>query len=107
MSNCKIAILYVTKDDFIKEAAKTMLKQKDFDGSKYKNASCFVLDDSQTTKYKEEIDRFAKENNCKVIRRGSVGPRMKCGNINFFIKNFGKNYDFYVILDSDTYIEEN
>ncbi len=106
LSNAKIALLYTTKDDFIPDAAYTMLNQQTLDGKINKNCVAFILDDSTCSKFISIIDKFSKENGVKVIRRGNCGPRTKSGNLNFFFKKFLNNFDYYVILDSDTYIEK-
>lgn len=106
LSNAKIAILYVTKDDFINDAALTMLNQQTLEGKTNKNWVPYILDDSTKEQYIKAVDEFAKRHNVKVIRRGNNGPRMKCGNINYFLENYLNNFDYFVILDSDTYIED-
>ena len=68
----------------------------------YKNVETVILDDSKDKSYKRRIDSFAKANNIKVIRRRNRAG-FKAGNINHYLRN-KKNYDYFVILDSDEII---
>lgn len=105
LSNAKIALLYTTKDDFIIDAASTMLNQQTLDGKINKNCVPFILDDSTKDRFISMIDKFSKDNGVKVIRRGNNGPRTKSGNLNYFFENFLNDFDYFVVLDADTYLE--
>ncbi len=105
LSNVKVALLYTTKDDFITDAASTMLNQQTLDGKINKNYVPIILDDSTKERFISIIDKFSKDNSVKVIRRGNNGPRTKSGNLNYFFENFLNDFDYFVVLDADTYLE--
>lgn len=98
--NYKVAILYVTKDDFIPEALNSALIQT------YKNFDVFVLDDSTNPSFIKSIKDFQSNHNFTIIRREGVGPKNKAGNINNFLQNYIDKYDYIAILDSDSYVQK-
>ncbi|VEU60910.1 N-glycosyltransferase [Mycoplasmopsis bovigenitalium] len=96
----KIVLAYCTCDDFNENALLSSMKQD------YENFKVVILDDSKSPEYIEKIDNFAKKHkNVSVVRRiNKVG--FKAGNINnYFLNN--KDWDYFVILDSDEVIPSN
>ncbi len=97
ITNKKVIILYTTCNDFDAKALLACMKQN------YSNFETFILDDSYEESFKNEIDKFAQlHRNVKVIRRKDR-KGFKAGNINNFLKN-KKDYDYFVLLDSDEII---
>jgi hypothetical protein len=70
-----VVLLVPTKDDFMPNNLLFTLKQT------YSFSSVYILDDSETTKFKNKIDSFARKHNCKVIRRND-NTLYKVGNLN-------------------------
>lgn len=95
----KVLLVYCTCDDFEETALKKCLKQS------YKNIETVILDDSKNKDYKRRIDTFAAGNGIKVVRRRDR-KGFKAGNINHYLRQ-RKNYDYFVILDSDEIIPRN
>ncbi len=95
----KVLLIYCTCDDFEGSSLKKCLKQS------YENVETVILDDSKDKKYKNLIDVFAKEYNIRVVRRRNR-KGFKAGNINHYLRN-KRNYDYFVILDSDEIIPKN
>lgn len=108
--NHKVAILYVTMNDFIPESLQYSLRQRRTDGKYKAFIDVFVLDDSNKPEYIKQIDEFKNQfkgrgkRKIQIIRRNGVGPKNKAGNINFFFKKYLKKYDYFVIQDADTYL---
>jgi cellulose synthase/poly-beta-1,6-N-acetylglucosamine synthase-like glycosyltransferase len=94
----KVIVLYCTCNDFNSAALKKCINQD------YENIEYIILDDSKAEEYKNQADKFAEENNIKIIRRdNNIG--FKAGNINNYLKNVREEpYDYFVILDSDEII---
>jgi hypothetical protein len=86
-----VALLMLTCDDVVLEP---LLRLRD---QTYENVSLFVLDDSSQQSSKDEIDRSGY----KVVRRdGRRG--FKAGSVNSWLRTFGNDYDYFVLLDSDS-----
>lgn len=94
--NPKFVLLYCTCNDFNPEALKFCMSQD------YDNFKAVILDDSSKEEYKAQIDEFAKQNNVEVVRRENR-TGFKAGNLNNYLNNH-KDYDYFVILDSDEII---
>lgn len=101
--NSKILLVYCTCNDFDEFSLKKSIQQK------YHNFDVVILDDSKDEEYIQKIDDFASQNNIKVVRRKNrVG--FKAGNINHYLMSSEckkKNYNYFVILDSDEIIPSN
>ena len=96
-SKCpKVALLYLTRDDAVEDCLKNLYNQN------YKNFEIFILDDSQDEYYQKMIDQTPH----KVIRRNTL-QGYKAGNLNNWLYKFGNEFDFFVILDSDSLIPSN
>lgn len=87
----KVALLYCTKDDAVSHALDQL------DSQDYVNTMIFVLDDSI------EIDSqlFLEQYPYQIVRRDNHRGN-KAGNINHWLKLYGHEYDYFVVLDSDS-----
>ncbi len=91
----RIAILYVTCDDAIQKSVMSLLKQN------YPNFDVFMLDDSCTLAGKQKVNTISTEIGVRVFRReNKVG--YKAGNLNNWLKNFGKQYKYIILADCDS-----
>ena len=100
----RVVLLYTTCDDFIEDSLLQSIQQD------YDNFYTVILDDSRTEEYKNMVDRFVSEYNgvyCDifVVRRNS-SKGFKAGNLNNYLVG-NKEYDYFVILDSDEIIPNN
>lgn len=101
LRNAKVLLLYCTCDDFIEDSLLRSMQQE------YEHFETIILDDSNSDEYKAKIDQFAIENKVKIVRRNDrIG--FKAGNLNNLLKELThREYDFFVILDSDEIIPKN
>ena len=96
----RVLLLYCTRNDFNQEALSLSMKQK------YKNFATVILDDSDQASYMKEIDAFAScHRNVEVIRR-TDRTGYKAGNLNNYLSG-RKDYDYFVVLDSDEVLPDN
>lgn len=94
-SNPKVAVLYTTMNDVVPECLSVIWQTYPSD--------VYVLDDSTDPEKRNLVDRIAKERDFRVIRRDHR-QGFKAGAINNWIRAFGQNYDYIVLLDADSYI---
>jgi len=92
----KVALLYLTKDDALYEPLNQLINQN------YTNYDIFVLDDSENVSYSMFLDQFPYK---KIRRKDKKG--YKAGNINNWLNQFGLNYKYFIVLDSDSFIPHN
>lgn len=92
----KVAILYLTMNDFQYEAAFSCLNQD------YQNYHLFILDDSTEQDKMVEVDRFADNfpDKITVIRRKNR-KGFKAGSINNTVRNHIPDFPYFAIIDSD------
>ncbi len=95
----RVLLLYCTCNDFNENALRKSMAQK------YDNFDTIILDDSSKEEYKTRIDEFSKATGAKVVRRKDR-KGFKAGNLNNFLQG-RKDYDYFVVLDSDERIPEN
>ena len=86
-----VALLYLTYNDVMPEVISTLKRQT------YSNYKIFILDDSTAKDKKTILDKSGYE----VIRRESR-TGFKAGALNNWLSLYGDNYDYFVILDSDS-----
>ncbi|WP_170218517.1 glycosyltransferase family 2 protein [Mycoplasmopsis mucosicanis] len=102
-STDRVLLLYPCCNDFVPNALEKSMQQN------YKYFDVVILDDSNDESEKKIVDDFALKHNIKVVRRKDrVG--FKAGNLNNYLKSqecLKKQYDYYVILDSDEIIPNN
>jgi len=90
-----VALLYVTYNDAMPEALAGLKNQT------YRNYDIFVLDDSTDKKYRELMDSF----DYKTIRRDKrIG--FKAGALNNWLSLHGDEYEYFIILDSDSLLDD-
>jgi hypothetical protein len=96
ISKPRVASLYTTYNDFMVNYALYNLTEARRRGRKF-----FILDDSTDMAKRSQIDEFAREYSCEVVRRENR-KGYKAGAINAWIKNYGSAYDYIFVLDADS-----
>ena len=93
----KVAVLYVTYNDFRADAVSSCLNQE------YDDFHTFILDDSTNPEYIQAVDEFAGKFNDKVtiIRRNDRNG-FKAGNLNHALSQIAGRYEYFAIADSDS-----
>lgn len=95
-SRSRVAVLYTTYNDFMAEHAEYDAEEAARGGLPF-----FILDDSSDEAKRRQIDAFAEEHGCEVVRRaGRKG--YKAGAINAWVEKFGGGFEYFFILDSDS-----
>jgi len=94
-TNPKVAIIYTTMNDVVPECLSVIDQSYPCD--------VFVLDDSSEAENRKIVDKIANEKNFKILRR-KERKNFKAGAINNWISLYGRNYDYFVLLDSDSFI---
>jgi hypothetical protein len=92
----RIAALYTTFNDFMIDYALYNLGE-----ARRRGRGFFILDDSTDERVRQEIDSFARDYNCPVIRRSSR-QGYKAGAINSWLKKYSPAFDYIFVLDSDS-----
>ena len=93
----RVALLYLTMNDFSEEALGSCLSQS------YPAFDVYVLDDSTSAEAGQAIDRFvasAGEERVQVIRRPSRSG-FKAGNLNHALRRMAERYPLFAICDAD------
>ncbi|MFQ6080522.1 MAG: glycosyltransferase family 2 protein [Candidatus Bathyarchaeia archaeon] len=93
----RVAVLYTTMNDVVPECLVSIKQSHPCD--------VYVLDDSSKPEMKEMVDKIAKENGFTVIRRNHR-EGFKAGALNNWLFNHGVKYDYFVLLDADSFIPE-
>lgn len=91
----RVAILYATMNDVVPECLRSIRQDYPCD--------TFVLDDSTSPEAVAAVDSISAENGYRVVRR-SKRRGYKAGAINDWLITYGKQYDYIVLLDSDSYL---
>lgn len=98
----RVAILYLTCDDFSQEACQSILNQKNI------SFHLFILDDSISEEYQEAVSKWVRKqaNSITLVRRNNR-KHYKGGNINNWLEKYAKpnEYHYTLILDADQVIE--
>jgi hypothetical protein len=92
----RVAALYATFNDFMHDYAVYNLSEARRTGRGF-----FVLDDSTDLRARVEIDSFARDYECEVVRRNSRHG-YKAGAINSWLKQYSSEFDYIFVLDSDS-----
>lgn len=87
-----VAVLMTVCDDSRPARWKTLHQN-------YPNCDIFILDDSSSLEEQALVD----QSGYSVIRRPEK-VSYKAGNLNYWLKRYGQNYKYFVILDSDSLI---
>ena len=96
VSGTRVLLLYCTADDFSSAALSASMRQS------WPWCRTVILDDSRKAASRAEIDGFARQYGCEVIRRADRRG-YKAGNLNHFLCG-RTDYDCFVVLDSDEVI---
>ncbi len=94
-SEPKVAILYATMNDVVPESLTSIQQTYPSD--------VYVLDDSTSQEKREIVDRIADGRGFRILRR-EHRQGFKAGAINNWIQNHGHDYEYIVLLDSDSYL---
>lgn len=94
----KVALLYTTCNDAIPEIISKLKEQT------WKHCDVFILDDSSSERFHSVIDDLAIQYGYQVVRRRSRDG-FKAGNLNNWLRLYGAQYDYFVVLDADSIIE--
>lgn len=94
-SEPKVAILYATMNDVVPVSLTSIVQTYPSD--------VYVLDDSTSQEKREIVDRIAEGKGFRVLRR-EHRQGFKAGAINNWIQKHGRDYDYIVLLDSDSYL---
>jgi len=97
LENGSVALLYLTKNDFVELAALSCVQQQ------YASFHVYLLDDSDNADVRRKIDRFHDQHfeDTTLIRRSSHCG-YKAGNLNHALSQIHWNHDFFAIADADT-----
>ncbi len=91
----KVAILYTTMNDVVPECLGAIRQTYPCD--------VFILDDSSDESKRAVVDAFAVEAGSTVIRRPErLG--FKAGALNNWLRLHGNAYDYFVLLDADSFL---
>lgn len=92
----KVALLYLTMNDFKEEAVLSCINQD------YSNFDVYILDDSTDEIIKSNIDNFHARfiNKTKIIRR-PTREAYKAGNLNYALNRIYKDYGYFAVCDAD------
>ncbi len=91
----KVAVLYATMNDVVPECLRAIHQDYPVD--------VYVLDDSSEPAAREVVDRIAGERGYTVLRRPERRG-FKAGAINDWYARHGAAYDYFVLLDSDSFL---
>ncbi|MCM8813404.1 MAG: glycosyltransferase [Candidatus Omnitrophica bacterium] len=95
----RVALLYVTYNDFQEEAALTCVKQR------YEHCHLFILDDSTEEAYRARINAFAQTHRGRVtVIRRKERAFYKAGNLNHALSLIAVDYEFFSVSDADSRI---
>ena len=91
----RVAILYATMNDVVPECLRAIRQDYPVD--------VYVLDDSSRVEAQRTVDEISRERGYMVVRRpGRRG--FKAGAINDWQARWGAGYDYFVLLDSDSFL---
>ena len=89
----KVAVLYTTMNDVVPECVRAIRQTYPVD--------VFLLDDSSDPYKRATVDDLARQHGFPVLRRPER-KGFKAGAINNWLSLHGKDYDYFVLLDSDS-----
>jgi len=95
-SNPKVALLYLTMDDFNEEAVLSCI------GQDYPDFDVYILDDSTDAQIKMKINKFVEGLDTRplLIRRPDRRAH-KAGNLNYALNKIHKDYEYFAVCDAD------
>ena len=93
--HAKVAVLYTTMNDVVPECLRAIHQSYPID--------VFVLDDSSDPAARATVDAISQERGYTVVRR-SARRGFKAGAINDWFREHGARYDYFVLLDADSFL---
>jgi len=97
-SEPRVAVLYLTCDDLDETCIQELGSQS------YAGIDVFVLDDSVEEVCRKAVDGYSSQ--YRIVRRADRRGR-KAGNLNNWLRLYGDQYPFFIILDSDSRVGGN
>jgi cellulose synthase/poly-beta-1,6-N-acetylglucosamine synthase-like glycosyltransferase len=94
----KVALLYTTCDDAIPDLILKLGQQT------YPHCDVFILDDSVNSETIQTINQLAARCRYRALRRNSR-EGFKAGNLNNWLRLYGAQYDYFVVLDADSMLD--
>lgn len=94
-SQPRVAILYTTMNDVVPECLGAIRS--------HYPADVYVLDDSSDAAAREVVDALSAEHGYRVVRRPNRRG-FKAGAINDWFRQWGGGYDYFLLLDADSYL---
>ena len=94
-SRPKVAVLYTTMNDVVPECLAAIHQDHPVD--------VFVLDDSSNAEARSTVDQIARASGFRVVRR-PARRGYKAGAINDWYARWGAQYDYFVLLDADSFL---
>ncbi|MCI4368572.1 MAG: glycosyltransferase, partial [Thermoplasmata archaeon] len=91
----RVAILYTTMNDVVPECLQAIHQDYPVD--------VFVLDDSSRPEARETVDRISAARKFTVVRR-TARRGFKAGAINDWFAVHGGKFDYFVLLDADSFL---
>lgn len=91
----KVAILYATMNDVVPECLRAIHQSYPID--------VYVLDDSSSASARATVDQIAAERGYTVVRRPERRG-FKAGAINDWYATYGAQYDYFALLDADSFL---
>ncbi len=91
----RVALLYTTMNDVVPECLRSV--RQDYP------CEVYVLDDSSRPEAVRTVDEIAREKGFTVVRRPNRRG-FKAGAVNDWLRSHGSRYDFFVLLDADSYL---
>ncbi len=91
-----VAVLYLTMNDFQREAALSCVNQD------YRNFHVFILDDSTREEKRREVDEFHQEfSRCVTVIRRTDRIGFKAGSLNHALTHWVTDHPYFAVIDSD------
>ncbi len=90
-----VAVLYATMNDVVPECLRAIHQDYPVD--------VYVLDDSRESAARATVDEIAHERGFTVVRRPERRG-FKAGAINDWFAQYGSRYDYFVLLDADSFL---
>ncbi len=91
----RVAVLYTTMNDVVPECLASIRQEYPVD--------VYVLDDSRDPEARGTVDRIASDRGYTVVRR-AARRGFKAGAINDWYARWGSRYEYFVLLDADSYL---
>jgi len=93
--NPKVAILYTSMNDVVPQCLEGIAQTHPVD--------VYVLDDSSDMEKWRAVDRISQQRGYTVVHR-DARTGYKAGAINNWLKKYGSQYDYFLLLDADSLI---